>query len=117
MNDLTFTHRRLTLARWHGLCVGWGMLGCASISELQSRLGAHCEAHPGKTWVVGVGWDQSAWGRYPTRQDLDQVREGGAAVEREGGRGVFAGSSDFAWWRTGVAHGHEGQYRLERLVG
>jgi predicted amidohydrolase YtcJ len=32
---------------------------------------AHAAQHPRKAWVVGVGWDQSAWGRYPTREDLD----------------------------------------------
>lgn len=45
--------------------------GCASPQALAAAVAAHAAAHPRKSWVVGVGWDQSAWGRYPTRQDLD----------------------------------------------
>lgn len=41
---------------------------------MQSRLREHCARHGDKSWIVGVGWDQSPWGRYPSRHDLDQVR-------------------------------------------
>jgi hypothetical protein len=42
-----------------------------SPQALVAAVAAHATQHPRKSWLVGVGWDQSAWGRYPTRQDLD----------------------------------------------
>lgn len=44
---------------------------CDSPGALAAAVAAHTARHPRKSWVVGVGWDQSDWGRYPTRQDLD----------------------------------------------
>ncbi|GAB5030992.1 metal-dependent amidohydrolase 3 [Nannochloropsis oceanica] len=48
--------------------------GCRTLSELGAAVAAYGKMHPSKSWVVGVGWDQSAWGGdYPSRQDLDKA--------------------------------------------
>lgn len=44
---------------------------CTTLSAMTQAVKNYSERHPAKSWLVGVGWDQSAWGRYPTRQDLD----------------------------------------------
>lgn len=46
---------------------------CNSIEELQATLSSYCKKHASNSWIVGVGWDHSGWGRYPVREDLDQV--------------------------------------------
>jgi predicted amidohydrolase YtcJ len=53
---------------------------CPSMVELQARLRAHLQAHPTISFVQGVNWDQESLGRYPTRQDLDEVRITAAAA-------------------------------------
>ena len=53
---------------------------CGSLAELRTALAAYGAAHPAKNWIVGVGWDQSYWGTYPTRHDLDQALPGGPPV-------------------------------------
>jgi predicted amidohydrolase YtcJ len=49
--------------------------GTASIADLQRRLKAYAEAHPGGNWIVGRGWNQELWAdkRFPTAADLDAV--------------------------------------------
>jgi len=50
------------------------LAGCRTSAELGAAVSAYGKAHPSKSWLVGVGWDQSAWGgRYPSRQDLDEA--------------------------------------------
>ncbi|OXE37083.1 MAG: amidohydrolase [Phenylobacterium zucineum] len=49
--------------------------GSASIVELQSRVKAWNQAHPGLDPLSGRGWIETHWPehRFPTRQDLDAV--------------------------------------------
>lgn len=48
--------------------------GCQTLAELGAAVAAYGKVHPSKSWIVGVGWDQSAWGGdYPSRQDLDEA--------------------------------------------
>jgi len=63
-----------------GLGLGLAMLqldliGTDSIAELQRRLNAYADAHPGSGWIVGRGWNQELWAdkRFPTAADLDAV--------------------------------------------
>jgi predicted amidohydrolase YtcJ len=44
-----------------------------SLRELQTRLGEFARALPAEAWIVGSGWDSSAWPdpRLPERGDLD----------------------------------------------
>ena len=51
------------------------LAGCASVEAMAARVAAHAAAHPELNWIVGIGWDQSAWGRYPTASDLDEIEE------------------------------------------
>jgi predicted amidohydrolase YtcJ len=56
--------------------------GAATLDELKARVRAHAEAHPGQTWVEGVGWNYSAMpgGRLPTWEDLEGVTAGKPAL-------------------------------------
>eukprot|EP00603_Paraphysomonas_imperforata_P000486 CAMPEP_0114436556 /NCGR_PEP_ID=MMETSP0103-20121206/13524_1 /TAXON_ID=37642 ORGANISM="Paraphysomonas imperforata, Strain PA2" /NCGR_SAMPLE_ID=MMETSP0103 /ASSEMBLY_ACC=CAM_ASM_000201 /LENGTH=987 /DNA_ID=CAMNT_0001606851 /DNA_START=116 /DNA_END=3077 /DNA_ORIENTATION=+ len=47
--------------------------GCPSINQLQSMLRQHIKQYPDLPWIVGINWDQTPFGRYPTRHDLDEV--------------------------------------------
>ncbi|HZI20120.1 MAG TPA: amidohydrolase [Pyrinomonadaceae bacterium] len=48
--------------------------GAATLEEAKRRVAARVrEVRPG-AWVLGRGWDHTLWGgRWPTRQDLDEV--------------------------------------------
>jgi predicted amidohydrolase YtcJ len=48
--------------------------GAATLAEAKRRVAARVrEVKPG-AWVLGRGWDHTLWGgRWPTRQDLDEV--------------------------------------------
>lgn len=48
---------------------------CSSVEAMVSKVAKHAAAHPELSWLVGIGWDQSRWGRYPTKADLDGIRE------------------------------------------
>jgi predicted amidohydrolase YtcJ len=52
--------------------------GAATLAEIRARVRAHAGAHPGQTWVEGVGWNYSAMpgGRLPTWEDLEGVTAG-----------------------------------------
>lgn len=49
------------------------LAGCRTLAELGGAVAAYGKARPSKSWIVGVGWDQSGWGGYPSRQDLDEA--------------------------------------------
>jgi predicted amidohydrolase YtcJ len=53
------------------------LAGCDSIGALRETLEAHAQAHPDLEWIVGIHWDQTPWGRYPHRRDLDDFDLGG----------------------------------------
>ena len=46
---------------------------CHTIAAMRQKLVAHAQAHPDLKWIVGIGWDQTPWGRYPDRRDLDDL--------------------------------------------
>lgn len=47
---------------------------CTSIADLRAKVGAHGADNPDLEWIVGVGWDQTAWGgAFPNRHDLDGI--------------------------------------------
>jgi predicted amidohydrolase YtcJ len=50
--------------------------GCRSVQQLADTLRTHIQTHPGLAWVIGVNWDQTKLGRYPTRHDIDSVSPG-----------------------------------------
>ncbi|EHR78668.1 amidohydrolase [Thermococcus litoralis DSM 5473] len=46
--------------------------GTKSIEELKTKLKGYAEK-TSTSWILGFGWDQEELGRYPTREDLDEV--------------------------------------------
>ena len=46
---------------------------CKSIDEMQQLLKSHCEKYKEISWIIGVNWDQTYFGRYPNKDDLDAV--------------------------------------------
>ena len=49
---------------------------CSSIGAIREKVAAHGKANPSLEWIVGIGWDQTAWGgAFPSRHDLDGIEE------------------------------------------
>lgn len=46
---------------------------CRSIHELQQLLKEHCERYKDISWIIGINWDQTDFGRYPNKDDLDII--------------------------------------------
>lgn len=46
---------------------------CYSIDDMKSKIRIHRQLHPQLPWIVGVYWDQTFMGRYPTKWDLDEA--------------------------------------------
>ena len=46
--------------------------GTMSIDEFKKKLKKYAES-VGTTWILGFGWDQEDLGRYPTKEDIDEV--------------------------------------------
>ncbi len=68
-----------------------------SLAEAQAKIAAYAQANPDKSWIIGGGWNQEAWGlgRFPTAADLD------AAV---GNRPVWLSRADgHASWGNSAA--------------
>lgn len=44
-----------------------------SLAEAQAKIRDYAAANPDKSWIIGGGWNQEAWGlgRFPTTADLD----------------------------------------------
>jgi len=86
------------------------LAGCESVEAMVEAVSSHAAKHPELSWVVGIGWDQSRWGRYPSRHDLDGIE-------------ALAGRPCFLWracWHIGVGNsealrraGVEGGARVE----
>lgn len=47
--------------------------GARSLAEAQQKIASWVRDKPGRRWILGRGWDASAWGRLPTAHDLDAV--------------------------------------------
>lgn len=56
------------------------LTAAATIDEGRAALAAAHAALPAGAWLVGAGWDQRRWGRWPTAADLDGVVPGRPAV-------------------------------------
>ena len=70
--------------------------GSASIVELQSRVKAWNQAHPGSAPLSGRGWIETHWPehRFPSRQDLDAiVRDRPVVLTRSDGHALVANSA------------------------
>jgi len=54
----------------------------ASLDDMLARVQAHAAGLPPDAWVLGYGWNESAWPerRFPTRHDLDAITGGRPAV-------------------------------------
>ncbi len=54
----------------------------ASLGDMLDRVHDHARGLPPDAWVLGYGWNESAWPerRFPTRHDLDAVTNGRPAV-------------------------------------
>lgn len=46
---------------------------CDSIEDFQKRISDYVELNPEKKWIVGRGWEQDRMGRFPTKEDIDQI--------------------------------------------
>jgi hypothetical protein len=62
-------HLNLLAVRDAGLALG----GLTSVERVLDAVAAEAARLPAGAPLVGVGWDDSAWGRLPTRDDLDRV--------------------------------------------
>ena len=72
------------------------LVGTSSLQELQQRLKAYAEAHPGDGWILGAGWNQELWPTksFPTSADLDQVvSDRPVVLERVDGHALVANSA------------------------
>ncbi|HEV2763821.1 MAG TPA: amidohydrolase family protein, partial [Pyrinomonadaceae bacterium] len=50
------------------------LIGSQTLEEAKRRVAARARELPPGTWIRGRGWDHTLWGgRWPTRQDLDEV--------------------------------------------
>lgn len=45
----------------------------ATLAECLRRVGKKAAQIPAGQWILGHGWNQNAWGRWPSAADLDQV--------------------------------------------
>jgi predicted amidohydrolase YtcJ len=54
------------------------LAGAASLDEVKSRIRAHADGHPERSWIEGVGFNYSVMpgGRMPTWQDLEGLTGG-----------------------------------------
>lgn len=68
---LTDAHVHIT---WHGLARQQVRLnGIGSLEQALERIADRSALLPLQQWLRGGGWDHTAWGRWPTRDDLDRV--------------------------------------------
>ena len=87
----------------HGHVIDLGMValtvqltGTSSRADLQRRLATYAAAHPGKTWIIGFGWNQELWPdrRFPTAADLDAVvSDRPVMLERVDGHAIVVNSA------------------------
>lgn len=78
----------------HGLASQRVPLGdTRSVEDALERVAAHAPNLPEDAWLRGWGWDHSAWGRWPTRADLDAILpDRPAALSRKDGHSLWVNS-------------------------
>jgi len=49
--------------------------GTRSLEEARGKIAAYAAANPERPWIIGRGWDETAWdlGRFPTAADLADI--------------------------------------------
>ncbi len=49
--------------------------GTASLEEARGKIAAYAAANPERPWIIGRGWDETAWrlGRFPTAADMADI--------------------------------------------
>lgn len=66
----------------HGHVMGLGfaqlsldLSATRSLAEARARVAAFAQANPGRSWIIGGGWNQEQWGlgRFPRAADLDGI--------------------------------------------
>jgi len=52
--------------------------GTRSLEEARGKIAAYAAANPERPWIIGRGWDETAWGlgRFPTAADLADIAPG-----------------------------------------
>jgi predicted amidohydrolase YtcJ len=69
----------------------------ASLAEALRATRLHAATLPPSAWLVGRGWDQTRWGRWPTATDLDTaVADRPAVLTRKDGHCVWLNSAALA---------------------
>lgn len=46
---------------------------CPSIENFKERIKTYVAENPERKWIFGIGWEQDIMGRYPTKDDIDEV--------------------------------------------
>jgi len=92
---LTDAHVHIT---WQGATHRTVRLGDArSVEAAAAAVAARAGDLPAGAWLQGGGWDHSAWGRWPTRADLDAVApDRPAALSRKDGHSLWVNSQALA---------------------
>jgi predicted amidohydrolase YtcJ len=65
-----------------------------TIEEGLARIGAMAQRLPGDAWLLGGGWDQRRWGRWPSAADLEPVAPGRRVALRSFDHHALWASSD-----------------------
>ena len=61
--------------------VSCNLIGCATLEQAEGRIEAYVAANPEQDWISGSGWRMEWFERgTPSRQQLDKLTGGGAAV-------------------------------------
>ncbi|PZO90356.1 MAG: metal-dependent hydrolase [Sphingomonas sanxanigenens] len=67
-------------AHGHVMALGYQALtldlsDTGSLEEAKAKIAAYAAANPGRSWILGSGWNQEKWklGRFPTAADLDAI--------------------------------------------
>jgi predicted amidohydrolase YtcJ len=90
-----FTDAHIHLVAWARSRGALELFDCDSRAAALTRVANHLAAHPGRTTVVGRGWDANRWSDAPDRASLDRV---------SGDRPVLLHSKDFhSLWVNGAA--------------
>ena len=75
------------------------LTGSTSLAEAQSRIRVYARANPGRTWLLGGGWNQVQWGlkRFPVARELDaSVSDRPAVLDRIDGHAKWLNSKALA---------------------
>ncbi|PZO76059.1 amidohydrolase family protein [Sphingomonas hankookensis] len=88
-------------AHGHVMSLGYRALeldlsGTTSLADAQGAIRSYARSNGNRTWIVGGGWNQEAWGlgRFPTAAELDAaVGDKPVLLQRADGHAVWANSA------------------------